>query len=275
AICRGSEFPHPVGRLASPSIISVADPHRNPGGINWFVAALFIVDYQAGGGLVRITTAMVQVDLYIGFAVFLLLMGVTLYTAYALGQCWNILLNTWSIYRVHCRKPYASIGYRAMGSNMRKFVSVVIDITQFGVSIVYLLLSAKNIHSIIKTFTNADVSYCIVVLILAVCLLPVTYLKSPQDFWVAVLVAMFTTGTAIVLIILGIALDYGLCSDHTGVPPLRPKNFFLSLGTAVFACGGHAAFPTIQHDMKNPGDYNKSLITSFAGKIVFPSRDIA
>ncbi|KAK6019391.1 hypothetical protein OSTOST_14975, partial [Ostertagia ostertagi] len=174
--------PPSTGRLPSPSVISVTDPFRNPGGISWFVAALFVVDDMAGGGLVTIPTAMVRTDFYVGFALFLLLMCVTMYTAYALGQSWNILLNTWSIYRVHCRKPYASIGYRAMGANARKVVSVIIDVTQFGVATVYLLLSAKNIHDMVKTFTNTEFSYCIVVLIVAVCLLPVTYLKSPQDF---------------------------------------------------------------------------------------------
>ncbi|KAK6047499.1 hypothetical protein COOONC_14996, partial [Cooperia oncophora] len=76
-------------------------------------------------------------------------MGVTTYTAYALGQCWNILRNTWPIYKVHCRKPYASIGYRAMGANVRKFVSVIIDVTQFGVSVVFVLLSSKTIHDMV------------------------------------------------------------------------------------------------------------------------------
>ncbi|KAK6048379.1 transmembrane amino acid transporter protein [Cooperia oncophora] len=191
-------------------------------------------------------------------------MAATMYTATVLGRSWNILLNTWSIYRVHCRKPYASIGYEAMGTKTRKFVSVIIDITQFGVATVYLLLSAKNIHDMVKTFTDTEFSYCIVILIVAGCLLPVTYLKSPQDFWVAVMIAIFTTVAAIVLILLGIALDYGLCSSHKELPPLKPKGFFLSLGTLIFACGGHAALPTVQHDMKNPEDYNKSVVLAFA-----------
>ncbi|XGW31750.1 hypothetical protein V3C99_010146 [Haemonchus contortus] len=260
---RGRSLSPPTGRLASPSVISVTDPFRKPGGISWFVAALFLVDDLGGGGLVTLPTAMVRTDFYIGFVIFLLLMGVTMYSAYALGQCWNILLNTWSIYRVHCRKPYASIGYRAMGPRVRKLVSLNNDFTQFGVTVIYLLLAAKNIHDMVKTFTDTEFSYCFVILILAACLLPVTYLKSPEDFWIAVMIAMFTTAAAVTLVILGISLDYGLCSGYTGVPPLRVKNFFVCLGTVIFACGGHAAFPTIQHDMKNPGDYSKSVFTAF------------
>ncbi|KAK5982583.1 Amino acid transporter domain containing protein [Trichostrongylus colubriformis] len=195
-------------------------------------------------------------------------MAVTTYTAYALGECWNILRSTWPMYRVHCRKPYASIGYRAMGIKMRKFVSIIIDVTQFGVSTVFLLLSAKNIHFMLKAFTNTDFSYCYVVLIVAVCLLPVTFLKSPQDFWIVVMVAMGTVVAAVMLIVAGIGIDYELCSRYTEVPELIPKNFFLSLGTLMFACGGHAAFPTVQHDMKDSREYPKSVIAAYTSELI-------
>lgn len=238
-------------------------PFRNPKGLSWFVTALFLVDDMAGGGLVALPTAMVQTEFYSGFALLIVMMSVTLYTAWALGNSWNILLNTWPEYRVHCRKPYPEIAFRAMGEHARRFVSIVNDITQFGISTVYLLLSSKNIHDVVKTYAHTDFSYCFVVLILAVCLLPVTLLKSPQDFWWAVVAAMFTTAAAVVLIVVGISLDFGLCSQYTEVPPLKMKSFFLAVGTLIFSCGGHAAFPTIQHDMRNPGEYGKSLVVSF------------
>ncbi|VDM57812.1 unnamed protein product [Angiostrongylus costaricensis] len=189
------------------------------------------------------------------------MMGVVTYTAYVLGLSWNILLNTWPKYREHCRKPYPEIGYRAMGHLL---VSICIDITQFGIAVVYLLLSSKNIHDMIKAFSNTEFSYCIVILILALCLLPITFLKSPQDFWWAVVIAMITTSCAVVLIIIGSSLDYELCSSHTAMPPYNPRNFFLALGTLLFAYGGHSAFPTIQHDMKNPAEFTKSVILAFS-----------
>uniref|UniRef100_A0A0N4YAV5 Aa_trans domain-containing protein n=1 Tax=Nippostrongylus brasiliensis TaxID=27835 RepID=A0A0N4YAV5_NIPBR len=203
---------------APPSCIAAAHPDqlppfRNPNGIGWFIVAVFLVDDVAGGGIVAIPTAMVQTEFYLGFLMFLVMLCVTMYTAYVLGLSWNILLNTYPEYR---------------------------------------------------TFTDTELSYCYVVLIVAVCLLPVTFLKSPQDFWWAVVVAMATSAAGIVLIFVGTALDYGLCSKYTGVPPLRAKNFFLALGTLIFSCGGHAAFPTIQHDMRDPSEYHKSVFTGFA-----------
>ncbi|KAK6028379.1 transmembrane amino acid transporter protein, partial [Ostertagia ostertagi] len=211
----------------------------------------------------RATDQFYNSDLYLGLVFFIVLMSTTMYTAYALGNCWNILRNNWSIYKVHCRKPYPSIGYRAIGPKCRKFVSFIIDVNQFGVSTVFVLLSSKTIHDMVKTLTSTDISYCFVVLIVAVCLLPVTWLKSPQDFWLAVMVAMLTVFIAIILVFVGIALDYGLCSPYTDVPPITAKNLFLSLGTIMFACGGHAAFPTVQHDMRDPGEYTKSVVSAF------------
>lgn len=58
-------------------------------------------------------------EFYSGFALLIVMMSVTLYTAWALGNSWNILLNTWPEYRVHCRKPYPEIAFRAMGEHAR------------------------------------------------------------------------------------------------------------------------------------------------------------
>ncbi|KJH41476.1 hypothetical protein DICVIV_12555 [Dictyocaulus viviparus] len=122
----------------------------NPKGLSWFVTGLFVVGDLAGGGLVALPTAMIQTEFYPGLAISAVMICVVTYTAYLLGLSWNILLNTWPQYREHCRKPYPEIGYRAMGSVFRKVVSICIDITQFGVAVVYLLLSSKNIGDIIK-----------------------------------------------------------------------------------------------------------------------------
>uniref|UniRef100_A0A914S560 Amino acid transporter transmembrane domain-containing protein n=1 Tax=Parascaris equorum TaxID=6256 RepID=A0A914S560_PAREQ len=40
--------------------------------------------------------------------------------------------------------------------------------------------------------------------------------------------------------------------------------FFMSFGTVMFAYGGHGAFPTIQHDMKKPYHFRRSVFLAFA-----------
>ena len=47
----------------------------------------------------------------------------------------------------------------------------------------------------------------------------------------------------------------------------------MAFGTFSFAFGGHAAFPTIQHDMRRPAMFSRSIFVSFA-RIGPPFRDI-
>lgn len=42
-------------------------------------------------------------------------------SAIFLGRCWTILLKRYPEYRIHCRKPYPEIAYRAMGPKMKYF----------------------------------------------------------------------------------------------------------------------------------------------------------
>ncbi|TKR87045.1 hypothetical protein L596_011518 [Steinernema carpocapsae] len=238
---------------------------KNAHGLHWIITGLFIVGDMAGGGLVALPTAMIQSQFWPGIAILILMTIVTAFTAYALGESWVLMQKRWPEYREHCRKPYAEMGYRAMGPKIKTIVSICIDATQFGIATVYLLLSAKNIHDSIKAFSHNEVNlnFCYVILIVALGLLPVTFLKSPQDFWWAVVLAMVTTTAAVVLMVTGGIIDYPTCHAHREMPDFSITQYFLALGTLLFSYGGHAAFPTIQHDMKKPYEFKKSVILSF------------
>ncbi|KAI1723159.1 transmembrane amino acid transporter protein [Ditylenchus destructor] len=234
-------------------------------GMSWFVTGLFVVGVLAGGGIVALPTAMVQAGLGVGLVFTVLMTATFTYTSHVLGKSWAILQQRWPhLYCTqHCRKPYPEIGYRALGHGMKTLVSVSINITQFGIAVVYLVLSAKNIHDFLNALFGLNISFCIIAIILALALLPVLLLKSPQDFWGAVVAAMFTTSLAVILIIIGSAFDFGDCVIEREYPPPLITNYFLALATFIFAFGGHSAFPTIQHDMKKPEDWTKSSILAF------------
>ena len=242
----------------------VDDAEENPkGGIGWFVAALFVVGDMAGGGLVALPTAMIQSGFWIGLLFSVVMTLMFMYTSCLLGRNWVILRRRWPVYRKHCRQPYPEMGRRAFGGWMRNVVSTFVDMNQFGTTVVYLLLSAKNIHDSLKAFFNTNISFCLLLVVLALLLLPITFLNSPQDFWLAAVIAVCTTSTAVVLICIGSLLDYGDCGPHHAMPEFHPANYFLALGTLLFAYGGHPAFPTVQHDMRRPSDFNKSSFAAF------------
>lgn len=108
---------------------------EKPHGLGWIVTGLFIAGYSAGGGIVALAAATGKTGVWLGITQIIVLGIIATYTAHALGQCWLILLRRWPEYtRVHCRKPYAELAYRAIGWRMRNATSIILSLNQFGVA---------------------------------------------------------------------------------------------------------------------------------------------
>uniref|UniRef100_A0AC34QLM6 Amino acid transporter transmembrane domain-containing protein n=1 Tax=Panagrolaimus sp. JU765 TaxID=591449 RepID=A0AC34QLM6_9BILA len=233
-------------------------------GLNWLITAFFVVGDMAGGGLVTLPNAFVRTTFVGGLILIGFMTLIATFTAYALGKCWDILQIIWPEYREHCRKPYPEIGYRAFGGWLKHVISFSIDITLFGIGVVFLLLSAENIDGFLRNTFDIRIGLCFLIFIIAVVLLPVLFLKSPADFWWIIILAMMATTGAVILIMIGAGLDYKTCgAEKANFPNLSLNNFFLGLGSVLFAYGGHGAFPTIQHDMKKPSEFTKSSVLAF------------
>jgi amino acid permease len=70
-----------------------------------------------------------------------------------------------------------------MGRWMKICVLIIIDINQFGVSVIYLLLAAKAVAEAALVLTGTKyVDPCLVTIALALVLWPLSFLKSPGDF---------------------------------------------------------------------------------------------
>ncbi|TKR73193.1 hypothetical protein L596_020532 [Steinernema carpocapsae] len=231
--------------------------------MHWLVAAFFVIGDIAGGGLVILSGAIKYTGLFGGIILFFVTMLIASYTATLLGENWVILQKKWPEYRTHCRKPYPEMGYRSLGSVMRKIVSYCVNITQFSVAVVYLLLSAKIFRDSILATTGFYINFCFMILIVATLVLPVTMLKSPQDFWHVVVAAMFSTCIACILIIVGVSSDYNICMNQAEYPPVNVGGVLIGMGIFFFSYDGHAAFPTIQHDMKEPQKFGRSVFLAY------------
>ncbi|KAI6215446.1 Amino acid transporter, transmembrane family-containing protein [Aphelenchoides besseyi] len=237
--------------------------YRNVEGMGWLVTCLFIVGETAGGGLIAMPTAMVSAGLIGG--VFIILLGAITcaYTGNLLSENWTILQSRWPEYRNHCRKPYPAMGLRALGPRFMTVVSTCLNVTQFGTAVVFLLLASKNLESFLHAHGGVQVGFCYIIIIVAVFMLPFTMLKSPKDFWWAVIGAMVTTSIAVSLLVYGSFLDMQVCTRHVNYPGIEMSKFFMCFGTVMFAYGGHGAFPTIQHDMKRPYHFKRAVWLAF------------
>lgn len=121
---------------------------------------------------------------WFGIPLFIIICLMTTFSGIMLGKCWIILLRCYpNEYQKHCRKPYTEIAGKAMGFSMKIITSLCVLATQVGASIVFLLLSSKNIREFLQFFFNKKMDYCLVILIVVLLLLPLTMLKSPKDFW--------------------------------------------------------------------------------------------
>ncbi|GMR54213.1 hypothetical protein PMAYCL1PPCAC_24408, partial [Pristionchus mayeri] len=244
-------------------MVTVDGHFENKHGIHWIVVAILIVGEMAGGGLVALPTSMVDAGIWAGAALTIISAFASGYTGIQLGQNWLMMQERWSEYRHSCRKPYPEMAYRALGAWGRVGMSILISVQQFCLSVVFLLLASNNISSLLFELFSIRLNFCFIALIVAVVLLPLLMLGTPKDFWQAALIAVISTSTAIILIFVGAAHDQEECIKDVNYPPVVFSKFFLAYGTIMFAYGGHACFPSFQHDMKKPQDFSKSVIVGY------------
>ncbi|CAI2343090.1 unnamed protein product [Caenorhabditis sp. 36 PRJEB53466] len=226
-----------INNCYSEMCMSTAQVAPQPGKhkIGWMIAAMFIVADMVGGGVVAMPVALNSPDC-------------PWYTGYLLGKVWNKLMERNPHIGV-CRKPFPEMAKRTMGTGMQRFTSVLGNVT----------------HHVLHI---DSVSNCIVIAALAVLIWPFTLLASPGEFWIVIVFAMLTTVVAVVSIHTGIALDSSACFSNVAYPQTTSTSTVLSFGIFLFAFSGHYVFPTIQHDMKNPRDFTKSVLAGFLGVIL-------
>ncbi|KAF1762290.1 hypothetical protein GCK72_010552 [Caenorhabditis remanei] len=234
--------------------------HINEKGIGWIIGAIFIIGETAGGGMIALSYALTSMGLIPGLILLILCSVFSLYTALELCWTWKIMQNRWPEYRDHCRKPYGEMAYRTIGRKMRSFIAFMICITQIGFATVLVLLAAKNLSILLHFFFHLDINQCYLILIVGLAVWPATMLPSPMHFWQAALFSAGSSTLAVILVVVGLAHDAPVCSQDAPHDEPNLMKAFMAFGTFVFAFGGHATLPTIQHDMKKPAHFVHSVV---------------
>ncbi|CAI5446061.1 unnamed protein product [Caenorhabditis angaria] len=231
----------------------------NEKGFSWLMGAVFIVGETAGGGMIALPYAVTSTGLVGGIILLMLCALFSLYTALELSWTWKIMHNQWEEYREHCRQPYAEIAYRAIGPKSRSLIATILCLAQIGFATVLILLAAKNLSLLLHFFFSIDINQCYLILIVGIFVWPLTMLKSPMHFWQVALFSAGSSTIAVILVAIGMIHDFPTCSTDVPHNPIDLAKATMSFGTFVFAFGGHATLPTIQHDMKKPAHFIYSI----------------
>ncbi|VDN89136.1 unnamed protein product [Brugia pahangi] len=226
-------------------------------GINWFMASMFILGDLVGGGVVAMPVAFAQTGFLLGVLFMVIICAIFVTTGWLLADTWEIMRKRWPEYRKHCRKPFSEMALRSM---------MTVYSTLFGATVVYILLSSKIIQKFMNNF-DLSFNFCLLLIIVSISILPITFLKSPADFWWAILIAVLCTIITITMIFVGISLDFHDCY-HEAHYSGTSIDAILGLGIFLFAFNGHQVFPTVQNDMRNPADFKKSVLVGFVFLVV-------
>ncbi|KAI6194266.1 Aa-trans domain-containing protein [Aphelenchoides besseyi] len=232
-------------------------------GIGVFVGAMLIVADIAGGGIVALPMAFVKAGVVFGSTVIFIVAISFLFTAHLLADSYLCMRRRWPIYRRYCRQPYPEMAQRAFGRNFYKITSLVLNLMLFGVSVVYLLLSAKIISDLALSALNLKIGECRTIVLLALIFWPIIFFRSPSDFWFVVVIAMISTLLATGMILIGAMLDHSTCAPGARIPQYNYNESILSLGVFIFSFGGHSVFPLIMQDMRHPKHFSRSAVLAF------------
>ena len=120
-------------------------------GLTVFTAAIFIIGEMAGSGVLALPAAIVGAG-WTGFGLLVLCCFASGYCGTVLGRSWAILRDRHEEYRGHVRYPYPAIGEKAYGRWASITVTVCIQITLLGKTLINILQTLISISALKDAF---------------------------------------------------------------------------------------------------------------------------
>jgi len=247
----------PIDPGASMEKLEVTKEVVKQGGLGVITAAIFLAGEMAGSGVLALPAAMLGTG-WFGLVLILLFTVNAGFSGTRLGLCWIMLEERYEEFRGEVRDPYPSIGEKAIGRAGRIISMIAISLTLYGGGCVFIVLIAELLGSLVAS-VGFSMSLCAWMLIVAICLTPLTWLGTPKDFWPIAVGALATTCIACFLIVVTCIMDGSLIEEKQ-FPDPTPEGVFKAFGSIMFAYAGASTFPTIQADMKDRSKFSYSAM---------------
>jgi proton-coupled amino acid transporter len=176
------------------------------------------------------------------------------------GICFHLLLQ--------CRKQYGGgygeIGKAISGPKLRSLILVSITMSQIGFVCSGLIFTAENLHSFVKAVSHNQggpfANTYVLIAIQLVLFIPMSFIRNVSKLGPAALLAD-------VFILIGLTYiyyyDIATITRNHGFNPsvtlFNPKDFTLTIGSAIFTFEGIGLILPIQSSMKRPQSFGKLL----------------
>ncbi|XP_063850869.1 uncharacterized protein LOC135094575 [Scylla paramamosain] len=227
------------------------------------MTGFFLIAQMAGAGFLALPRATADTG-WLGTIMMPLFCCSVAFIGTRLGKSWVILEERWPVvYKGAVRQPYMDISERSLGKVGRNITLWCVVLNLFGTTNVHLILISEMLAAVVQTEAGACFTKCHALIIVAACLIPLTWLGSPKDFWQASILAVVTTAAAVLVIVVQIFLEEDLPTPTYPNPTV--VSFARGFGSILFSFGGAAVFPTIQNDMADRSQFWKSVIIGFTG----------
>lgn len=253
-----------ISSISSSTAWSPQQGKQGQQGLGMGMTGFFLIAQMAGAGFLALPRALANTG-WLGIGMLLLFCMSVAFVGTRLGRSWVILEERWpQDYHGGVRQPYMDIAERALGNAGKQVAMWSVVLNLYGSTTVHIILISQMLAAVVQAESDFCLTKCHVILIVGCCLIPLTWLGSPKDFWQASILAVVATLTAVVVIVVQIFL-----SEDDLDPPKYPNptvsSFSLGFGSILFAFGGAAVFPTIQNDMADRSQFWKSVIIGFSG----------
>ncbi|XP_072018189.1 uncharacterized protein [Amphiura filiformis] len=223
--------------------------------------SLFILGKIAGVGILALPKAVSDTGIW-GVFLLLIYFAGSIYSGLILARNWNMLIERDPRVGTEIsRDPYPLMAFHAFGIYGRWLgAAVLYSSIIFGVTADILLVS-ENLQILFRQL-NINLAFCYWLPIVTYLVCPLTWFGTPKDFWLIGITAGLTSMLSSLLVIIGTSFDV---SSRQTLDPVHVDfwPFCAALGLVAFAYSGQSVFPTLQHDMKRPANFRKSVVLGY------------